>query len=213
MKNKYLLTVAAALGFTFAAEAQTVSVGPRLGATFSTMNYSGEDAEDYNEAVKSVAGMQIGGVANIMINELFSIQPELLYVQKGLKMEEDGATYKQKLNYLEVPVLAKVSFGAEQLQGFVTAGPSVGYWLSGKERMEYDGEKESDDYEFGDEDNRTELGANFGVGVAYKVGAGAVNFDVRYGFGLSSLYETSEGDDSKVKNRVLGVSLAYLFSL
>ncbi|CAM3449503.1 porin family protein [Pontibacter korlensis] len=214
MKNKILLTVAAALGLAFAAEAQTVSIGPRVGATFAKLNLSGDDefTDEVKDLIQSKPGLQFGAVANVMVNDLFSVQPELLYVQKGYQIEEGGVSAKETMNYLEVPVLAKISFGSGQVQGFVTAGPSVGYWLSAKNKYEYDGEEETEDYEFEDEDNRTEFGANFGVGLAYKVGAGALNLDVRYGLGLSNLYDDS-GDDSKVKNRVVGVSLAYLFSL
>ncbi|WP_414693279.1 outer membrane beta-barrel protein [Ohtaekwangia sp.] len=39
------------------------------------------------------------------------MQPELNFVQKGYKASEGSATEKLKLNYLELPVLAKVSFG------------------------------------------------------------------------------------------------------
>lgn len=213
MKSKAFLTMLSLVCLGYAAEAQTISVGPRVGATFSKINYSGEEEDEVNDQIDSNAGIQVGAVANVMVNDLFSIQPELLYVQKGFKAEDEGITVKQKSSYLEVPVLAKISFGSEQFKGFVTAGPSVGYWLSAKSKAEMGGEEMSEDYEFEDEDNRTELGANFGVGVAYGLGAGALNLDVRYGFGLSSLYEETDGDDSKVKNRVLGVSLAYLFSL
>ncbi|TPE44489.1 porin family protein [Pontibacter mangrovi] len=208
-----LLTLVAAAGIAFAAEAQTVSVGPRIGATFAKINFSGEDGDsDFNEAIKANAGLQFGAVANFAVNDMFSVQPELLYVQKGYKISEEGMTLKLKANYLEVPVLAKASFGSDSYKVFFTAGPSVGYWMSGKSSFEYDGDEVSEDYEFEDGDNRTELGANIGAGIAYPVSSGTVNLDVRYGFGLSSLYSDDQGD-AKAKNRVFGVSVAYLFSL
>lgn len=212
MKKSLVLAAAVALGVTFAAEAQTLSVGPRIGATFAKLSYSGDDADDYNDLMESKAGLQLGAVANLMVNDLFSVQPELLYVSKGTKIEEGSNSLKQKMSYLELPILAKVSFGTEQVQGFVTGGPTIGYWLSGKSKYDLDGDEETEDYDFEDEDKRAELGASFGVGVAYKVGAGAVNLDIRYGFGLSSIYDSTD-DDNKIKNRVLGVSLAYLFGL
>ncbi len=147
-----------------------------------------------------------------MINDMFSIQPELLYVQKGYKIGEDEAYLKGKSNYLEVPVLAKIGFGGEQVRGFVTGGPTLGYWTGGKSTVKFGDMEDSEDYEFEDEDNRLELGASFGIGAAYKVGAGELNLDVRYGLGFSSLYE-AEGNEPKTRNRVFGVSLAYLFSL
>lgn len=142
---------------------------------------------------------------------MFSIQPELLYAQKGFKMEEAGDKMTFRANYLNVPVLAKIAFGPEALKGFITAGPAVSYWMSGKSKYESGGETENEGYDFDDTDNRLDLGASIGVGVGYGVGAGTVNLDVRYGFGLSSVYDGGDDDDSKLKNRVLGVSVAYLF--
>jgi hypothetical protein len=210
MKIKFLLALLFVVGLGFTSMAQSISVGPRIGATFAKINVSDED--DFNDEVKSNTGVQIGAVANVMINDMFSIQPELLLIQKGFKIEDGGEGIRVKTNYLELPVLAKVKFGTEELHGFVTAGPTAGYLMNGKMTMEFDGEEESEDLEFDDTDNRFELGASFGVGLGYKVGAGTLNLDVRYGLGLSSLYET-EGDEPKTKNNVFGVSLAYLFSL
>jgi hypothetical protein len=210
MKIKFLLTLLFVVCFAATSMAQSITVGPRVGATFSKINI--EDADDFNDEVKSLSGFQIGAVANIMVNNLFSIQPELLFIQKGMRLEDGNEYMKTKYNYLEVPVLAKVTFGTEQLHGFVTGGPTAGYAMSGKIDMKMEGEEFNEDIEFEDDDNRFELGASFGVGLGYKLGAGTLNFDVRYGLGLSSLYKT-ENDQPKAKNRVLGVSLAYLFSL
>ncbi|MBC5772923.1 PorT family protein [Pontibacter sp. KCTC 32443] len=212
MKIKFLLALLFVVGLGFTSMAQSISVGPRVGATFAKISIAGDDSDEFNEEIKSNAGVQIGAVANVMINDMFSIQPELLLVQKGFKVGEDGDFMKVKTNYLELPVLAKVNFGTEELHGFVTAGPTAGYLMNGKMKMEFDGEEEEEDLEFEDEDNRLELGASFGVGLGYKVGAGTLNLDVRYGLGISSLYET-EGDEEKTRNRVFGVSVAYLFGL
>lgn len=218
MKIKLLLALLFVVGLGFTSMAQTISVGPRVGVNFATQKVSGSDddfADDWNDDVKSNGGLQIGAVANIMVNEMFSIQPELLYVQKGYKFEEDEVSVKGKYGYLEAPILAKISFGTEQLQGFVTAGPTIGYWMSGKDTYEFEGEEEEEEVEFDNDDdgveNRTELGGSIGLGLAYKVGAGALNFDVRYGAGFSSIYDSE--DDSKLKNEGISISIAYLFGL
>ncbi|WP_299820417.1 porin family protein [uncultured Pontibacter sp.] len=210
MKTKLLLAFLVVAGLIATAQAQTISVGPRVGVTFAQIHASGDNADELNDAAESNTGFQVGAVSNIMLSELFSIQPELLFIQKGAKVG-DSDYFKLRTDYLELPILAKVSFGPEQLKGFVTAGPTVGYWLSAKSISEIGGNKESESYDFEDEDNRLEIGASFGVGVAYKVGAGELNLDVRYGLGFSSIAEY-EGD-YKEKNQVFGVSLAYLFSL
>lgn len=213
MKIKFLLALLFVVGLGFTSMAQSISVGPRIGATFANVKFSSDEG---SMEFKNTTGLQLGAVVNYNINEMLSIQPELLLVQKGFKAgdsDEDGSM-TLKYNYIEVPVLAKVSFGTEAFRGFATAGPTFGYLTGGKYIYEFDGEEETEDIEFEDEDRRSEVGLSIGVGAAYKVGAGELNLDVRYGFGLTSLNDTeSEGDNPKAKNRVVGVSLAYLFSL
>ena len=211
MKNKLILTLLFVVALGFTTMAQSVSIGPRIGATFSKISLS-NDNEISNDDIDSNAGLQFGAVSNFKFNEMFSIQPELLYVQKGYKIEEDGSYIKAKFNYMEVPVLAKIAFGSEQFRGFVTGGPTMGYWASGKSSVKLDSFEASEDYEFEDTDNRFELGASFGVGTAFKMGSGELNLDVRYGLGFTGLFET-EGNETKARNRVFGISLAYLFSL
>ncbi len=211
MKTKILFVSLFVVGLGFTSMAQSISFGPRVGATFAKVSLSGDNVDEFNDEIEYNTGLQIGAVANVMINDMFSIQPELLLVQKGYKVGEGDDFAKLKMNYIEVLVLAKISFGSELVQGFVTAGPTVGYLMSGKTSYEFDGEGESEGLEFDDEDNRTEFGTSFGVGVGYRVGAGMLNLDVRYGLGISSLYDAEDDDEPKVRNQVLGVSLAYLF--
>lgn len=231
MKNKFLLTLLFVVALGYTSMAQSITIGPRVGVNFATMRAVGgdekEDRKDMNDHAKSITGTQFGVVANFGINEMFSIQPELLYSQKGLKAEESdydmSLKIEHKKNYLEIPVLAKLSFGSEDFQGFVTAGPYLGYWMSGKVKAEFMGRKIEDDYEFTknyDEDdykeNRLDLGASIGIGAAYRVGPGSLNLDVRYGYGFSddTKYKDGRPDGAfKSSNRVIGVSLAYLFSL
>ena len=216
---------------TSAGSGISASYGFRAGATFSTLNTETEEEVDLGY----VTGLQLGAVANFYINPILSIQPEILYIQKGSKAsykveesypdfyyEEEG-NLEMKTDYLEVPLLMKASFGAGNLNFFVTAGPTFGYWLSGTEKATVrvrftdgvdefeESETSEDDIEFDDEDNRVEVGASVGLGIGYRVGTGTLNLDVRYGLGLTDIYEIE--DDSQAKNRVFGISLAYLFSM
>ncbi|RDV16221.1 PorT family protein [Pontibacter diazotrophicus] len=219
MKTNLFIIAAAALGFSFAAEAQTIAVGPRAGvniATQSLPDFENDDAkEQAKEAIDYYTGTQFGAVLNYGINDMFSLQPELLYVQKGYQFDmsafEGGVfpsgnhTIYRKHNYLEIPVLAKVSIGEGPFRGFATAGPTLSYLMSGK--IVADG----DNYEidFHGQVNRFELGASVGIGVSYDMGPGALNFDVRYGHGFTNIDKNRGG--GSVKNRGFGISLAYLF--
>jgi len=213
-----------------------ITYGVRIGATIANINSDPEDGADMGSGeidIKSTTGIQVGALANFYINEVLSIQPEILYIQKGSKAmykeEESFPEFKYygegevelKTNYIEVPVLAKANFGTGNFNFFFTAGPTVGYWLSGIEKADFkatytdgidtyeESESSSDDVEFDDDTKRFEVGASIGLGLGYKLGTGALNFDVRYGLGLTDIY-TTEGDE-QAKNRVIGVSLAYIF--
>lgn len=217
MKIRFILALLFVLGLGFNSIAQTISVGPRLGVNFGTQKVSGSDeafADDWNDKVEANTGLQIGGVANIKFNETFSVQPELLFTQKGYKFEDDSESVTGKYDYLELPLLAKISFGSPDFQGFITAGPTFGYWASGKDTYKSGGSEFSEDVDFDNDDfieNRTEIGGSIGAGFAALLGAGSLNFDVRYGAGFSSIYDSA--DDDKLKNSGISVSIAYLFSL
>ena len=217
------------MGMAVAAEAQTVSFGPRVGTTFTNLRvFEGKKMfhSGYDEEYKYITGAQVGAVVNFGMSNWFSVQPEFLYSQKGYEVigqisadEPVEDTYmKLRMNYLEVPVLAKLSFGGEKLRAFLTAGPSVGYWVSGKSEWAYFGHEGKKDYAFredyknGIKENRLDIGANVGVGVAYDLGAGALNLDVRYGLGLSDIYKDRRPSDiPKEGHRTFGVSVVYLF--
>src|SRR5690606_8006283 len=127
--------------------ASSFSIGPRIGATFSTFTEKGEEEE--GTEMGYIPGIQVGAVANFPITGVLSIQPEILYIQKGFAATVDineqimGYDYSVKgsadfkSNYLELPVLAKAGFGSGDLNFFITAGPTVGYWLSGNQRFDY----------------------------------------------------------------------------
>ena len=86
----------------------------------------GKDATD----AKYKAGFNGGVLANFGINDMISIQPEVLYSMKGAKYDGIGNDTKTNLGYIDVPVLVKVATGATGL--FFEAGPQVGFLLSSK---------------------------------------------------------------------------------
>ncbi|WP_333819535.1 porin family protein [Ohtaekwangia sp.] len=189
---KKLLLVVALIVAVGASYAQ--SIIPKAGLSLS--NIHGSDAS----GTDSKAGLTLGAGFNLPLGKgAFSIQPELNYIQKGFKASEDGGTAKLNLNYLELPVLVKASFG-DVTKFYVNAGPSVAYGLGGKVSYEEGNMKYSSKVKFGDGDddgivyfsNQIDFGVQFGGGVLI---AGKVMVDVRYGLGL-----TKFTDDVKAKN-------------
>ncbi|WKZ60264.1 MAG: porin family protein [Cyclobacteriaceae bacterium] len=218
--KKLLVVIALIMAVT--ASAQTII--PKAGMTLSTL-----DAETFAsnpgdfDSYKNVTGFSVGVGYRIGFGDLISLQPELLFIQKGWKNEygyDDGFGYTEtytetaKLNYIELPILLRIALGPDKFKFHINVGPSVGYGINGKydyeSKIDYYGdistfstdgdikfEEMPENYEGPDEfiPNRIELGAQIGGGVTL---FNKILVDVRYGLGLTDL-----SDDGKSKNRVL----------
>lgn len=192
--------------------AQGISIGPVAGVTYSTIKGLAGDSPDLKE--KYIIGTQFGAAVNIGISEMFSIQPEFFFAQQGGVVESDGKPIKTtiKNNFVNVPVLAKISFGKEDgVKIFAVAGPYGGYWLSSRVKQEVDGIIQDGEVTFNStENNRFDYGVAFGAGLGFPVGPGSLNLDLRYNYGLADL---EKADNSEFNNRVASASLSYLINL
>ena len=84
------------------------------------MNFS-KQAISNTDAEQSKTGFTAGVGVNFKVKgSALSIQPELNYVGAGTKIKDNKNKYN--LNYLELPVLVKYSFGPV----YINAGPSIG---------------------------------------------------------------------------------------
>lgn len=242
--KKTLLLFASALTFGAAAQAQ-VAIIPKGGLTLSTISYEKTDHFPIEEDdSKSITGFVAGLGFNLPITKdgFFSVQPEVLYLQKGYRIDYSNTfgsiDQEEKFNYLEIPVLGKVNFGTETIKLYVNAGPSFGYALNGKYESvvkagplslttsgknifeaEPDNSTGDDAYYDPKYHNRLDIGVQFGGGVGLTVGPGAVLLDARYGLGLTNFYKgntdnSSDADnDPNIKNRVFAFTLGYAIPL
>ena len=223
--KKVLLTAAiAVLGFT-SIKAQNVSFGAKAGMNISTIggdfgNYGDYWDGDASDNVKSRVGFHVGGLAEIMINEKFAIQPEILFSSQGFKTEYSSGSERAEsnvnLSYINVPVMAKF-FPIENLS--IEAGPQVGFLVSAKEDYEYTDSdfpeyNESSDEDVKDSVNGIDFSMNIGVGYELDMG---VFFQARYCFGMSKVDDEGYYDDFydnysfSRKNRVFQLSVGYMF--
>lgn len=161
--------------------------GVKAGLNFASI--SGEDFEDFD----AKTGFHFGVVAEIMLSEVFSVQPELLFSTRGASVSEDGDDYSLNLNYITLPLLAKFY----PVTGFsIEGGVLPAFNISAKEKYN----DESADLE---DIKKFDLGAAIGAG--YKLPSGLF-FQARYNFGLSEIVENVDA-----KNRVMQLSIGYLF--
>jgi hypothetical protein len=229
---KKILTLVVVMTSVLCASAQ-MTIVPKFGLSLSKI------ASEEDEDMKSKLGMIIGVGLNYQVNDMFSVQPELQFVQKGFRIDEsssfDGYTEKIEgkisINYLEIPVLVRTSFGSDNFKFFVNAGPSLGIGLGGKTQFDYSFSDGIDNFstsgsgkvKFGDEpddneddtyfDNRIDFGLQLGGGFMI---AKKVAIDIRYGLGLTNLVKKQDGmtaEEAKSKNRVIQFTVGVPFPI
>ena len=142
-------------------------------------------------------GFNFGGITEIPLETDFYLQSGLLYSTKGFKINGESLS----TDNLEIPInaLYKLSVGSIKVLGF--AGPYIGYALSGKAG--------SADIEFSGKNkdmNTFDMGLNFGAGIEIS----SFQITAQYGLGLTNL--AADSNDGTMKNKVFGISVAYLFS-
>ncbi|GAB3636405.1 porin family protein [Hymenobacter arcticus] len=123
-----LLAVAAAP----AAHAQSVRFGLKAGANLSNLSGDLANQSQYNNRVGFHGGVMVNfGLAN----DLVSIQPEILYSQKGFKYADQsvtvlGNTYRNagsvRYDYLDVPILVRLKVSGV----FFEVGPQYSYLMN-----------------------------------------------------------------------------------
>src|SRR5215471_12554128 len=103
------------------ASAQLVDKGVKAGIAFTMLPKAHEIVDPLVNQVSSDTtsrvGAALGGFVRFRINERTGFQPELLFVMKGVKLDErSGGTASVRLNYLEFPLLFRYS-AAESSRG------------------------------------------------------------------------------------------------
>lgn len=199
--------------------------GIKAGANFATMAEEGEDVSRDDIKNRSITGAVIGLTYEANIADIISIQPELLFAQSGGSNSYTvlGTTTKTKykINYLELPVLAKLKFGNADQEGIgfhIAAGPWVGFALSGHynskasagETLIYEVDR---DLTFDDEDNAKRV--NYGMIGAAGISFGHLVFDLRYNYGFNNLLDNdaNNNNDNKpvLQTRGVAFTLGYTF--
>lgn len=179
-----------------------VKFGVKAGLALA--NWSSSEALFEGYPLKNKAGFVFGAFSNIGLAKNFSLQPEVLYIQKGSKINvsegEVTGTVKFNIDYLEIPLLLMYSFQKENstLIPSIFAGPFIGFNASAKQKVEVTGEEYS--YDIKDEIKDVEFGVTFGLGLAKKMSKLTFHSDIRYDLGLSNIADGAE-EGFYIKNR------------
>ena len=208
--KKLILLVTITL-FAFNVNAQEMKFGAKAGVNFASIT------GDMTDDLEGLTGFHIGGYVDIPVSGKFSVQPEIQFSTQGAKLEDDDFESKIKLNYLNIPVMAKIMVA----EGFsVQAGPQIGFLLSANEEYEYVGVDPGFSDDSGEEDIKDSIKStdfSFNLGLGYEMATG-LNFSARYCIGLSNINDFEDEvdpgfnvDDIKNNNGVFQLSVGYSF--
>ena len=189
--KKVILSLALLAGMTGAAQAQTgVRFGLKGGINYTTLTAKNTDG------IESKLGLQAGAFANLGLSDLISIQPEVLYSQKGFQ-SKDASKNKAKFNYIDIPVLVKVNAGGL----FFEAGPQLGILASAKVT---DG---STDVDIKENLNTVDFG--YVAGLGYQLETGPM-IGLRYNGGITDIAKDGN-NDNKTRNSAFQLYVGYTF--
>jgi len=170
------------------------SFGVKGGVNFATVTGSDIDTPD------SRTSFHVGVVAEFPLADIFSIQAEALYSGQGFDFDfagPDGDKAEFQLDYINVPVLAKV-YVVKGLS--IEAGPQFSFLVN----EEVDLNPNSNDGDFNlDEAETFEFGIAAGLTFQTDMGLFATG---RYNVGLTEIYK-----DVDAKNSVFQLGIGYKF--
>ncbi|MBC7655114.1 MAG: PorT family protein [Oligoflexus sp.] len=209
MKKLFISAVAMVL-ITFA-QAQNKSILPTFGIK-GGLNFSNIiKTDNSNFQTDYATGFNAGVFVNIPIISVLSFQPELMFSQKGYKSNRTGflgdGTFKQTTNWIEVPILAKIS----PASGFnIVLGPQISFLT--KTTNKYEGtfsssqqtKYEADANKF----KKSILGGVVGLGFDLTP---RVSVNGRYALDFQKNNENGTTETPEYKNQVFQAGLAVKF--
>jgi hypothetical protein len=209
MRKIALLIALTIFGLT---QANAQNFGFKGGYNYSSFN--GDVAKD--NTLKGLSGFYVGALLELPLGDVISLQPEVIYSRQGAAWEQKNilGEFKKdlKLDYLNIPVMAKVNLGPLFLQGgvqfgFLVGKPEVSY-TRGAQRVTEKVDKDAyAAFDFG-------VGAGLGVNLSQHFFV-----EARYTHSLTnaldpnnnSLKNAHISDDNNFKNAVLSLGLGVKF--
>ena len=228
--KKIILSLALLAGFASAANAQTgVKYGISGGANLG--NLTGTDSKNFGYKF----GFSAGVVANFGVSDMFSVQPEVLYSQKGFNTSDvkfsttatgtqTQATVKQTLHYIDIPILLKINTGDAGKGLFFELGPQLSL-LAGSHTFSDDASLANQQYAYFTSNANSPVAVRLGKGkdglnnavIGYVGGLGyqltsGLGFGLRYTGDFSQVYKDSSSPVApNVHNGVFQFQVHYLF--
>ncbi len=221
--KRYIIIITALL-LSFVANAQIeqprriLEVGFAGGMSMNKMDFQPTIRQTYLNGING--GISLRYTSEKYFSMICAAQMEVNFSQRGWKEDfddETGNSYSRTLNYIEVPLLAHLSWGKEErgLQFFVNLGPQFGFFIGDSE--DYIGSWTPEERPqsirpvYGKEvEKKFDYGIAGGLGVELKTKAGNFFVEGRYYYGLSDIYGNSKTDDfGRSANQTIYIRAGY----
>ena len=193
---------AAAVFLILPASTLAQQVGVKAGINFASLPPEEDENPDIPPRLGPVGGVW---VRTAPINR-FSFQAEALFSEKGVHWNfSPEAKIEIRIRYVEIPLLARVDFGAPQstTRVFVVGGAAPAFKLSARGKTEFQGEERTQDV--GREIERFDLGLIGGVGVEFV----RALIEARYTHGLLRINTDDNEPEDRLNNRVFSVTMGF----
>ncbi len=212
MLKKSLLCLLLAMCVTTAAVAQDpMRFGATLGLNMSGLAQDPEYPSGVDESMR--LGLRVGPIVEFPLNQMIALQGGVLYSMKGEKIEFGNVETTVKLDYVSIPVMAKIGFMPEATaRPFVKIGPELGILVSAK------GDSDDHEEDIKDDMKSIDLGLGFGAGVEMPLSDFVGFLEASYTLGLMNIDDSDDDDDDKqddeemeVKNRTISIAVGIKF--
>jgi hypothetical protein len=192
---------------------------PKFGITMNTVNFSEALSAGYD--ISGKYGTIIGLAVDFPVNKFLDIQPGLFFHEKGWVEKYSSSNFTEtgqyRLNYIEVPVMAKVKykmvyilagpFGAIGIRGvYRYSREDHGVQSAGHRYVRFNQNKFSPDYEY--MDNDFDFGLQGGIGVKIMK---RVNLEIRYSQSFANIYQKGTGytNDNTSRNKGFQLTIGF----
>ena len=207
--KKHIITLLAA-SISFFAQLQTY-FKIKTGLNLSKAVYLNKVNDDLVKPIRKLKPGSTGGISlHQFINQVISVQTEILYSQKGLKTEQAPyATTCNTMNYIEIPITGHYSLMKEKHSYFnIYIGGFGAFWTDGKYKRKdyYTGEISSVKVDFNNPDyTYSRVDAGVLAGAVYNINK--LDFFARY---THSMTGSSEFNTDALSNKTISVGINYV---
>jgi len=194
----------ASLGLIQKTNAQSpVNFGIKGGVNFANLANSDDELD-------SRSGVHAGLVLDLSLPLLpIGIESGVYYSQKGAELTEENITVTGKIDYIEVPLMAKINVGPPgPFSPHFVIGPYAAYNVNaefeasdGNITINEDLDDMTSDFDFG---------GVIGIGADFNLGITRLNLQARYSRGFLDINDDGFEEDSEF-NSVFSISAGILF--